>query len=171
MTTGGLLAIDAATRFGYAFSMPGDPPCSMEHGSVQLPSKEGEGAVFAAYDAWLKGALARWQPRLVIYEAPFLDQHKTSIQTATRLIGLGVLTVKCCHEAQVYRVEKVENGTIKRFITGHGHAEKIQVIEAVKKYGFNPEDDNAADAIAIFLYAEARHAPHVTRSAGPLFVA
>src|SRR5215469_6606067 len=120
MKPGGALAIDAATRFGWCYGFPGAPPCSMEHGSKLLPGPQGEGAVFCAYEAWLKAALARWQPRLVVYEAPFLDRKKTPLVTATRLIGLGVITVKCCHEAHIYRVESVSNSAVKRFMTGSG---------------------------------------------------
>jgi Holliday junction resolvasome RuvABC endonuclease subunit len=151
--------------------MPGAPAEEITHGSVQLPAREGEGAVFWTYENWLMDALARWQPRLVVYEAPFLDHKKTSMQTATRLIGLGVITVKCCYEAKVYRVENVENAVVKKFATGSGRAEKIDVIKAVRRFGFDVDEDNEADAIAIWLYGEARHAPHITRGAGPLFAA
>ena len=44
-------------------------------------------------------------------------------------------------------------GTIKRFIAGKGNADKTAVIEAVRARGFNPADDNEADAIAILLWA------------------
>ena len=44
-------------------------------------------------------------------------------------------------------------GTIKRFITGKGNADKQAVIAAVKERGFSPADDNEADAIAILLWA------------------
>jgi crossover junction endodeoxyribonuclease RuvC len=169
--TATLLSLDLATRFGWALGVPGAQPTDIQHGSVQLPAREGEGAVFWTYENWLMDALARWQPRLVVYEAPFLDRNRTSIQVATRLIGLGVITTKCCHEAGVYRVENVENTMIKKFMTGRGRAEKLDIISAVRRFGFDPVDDNDADAVAIFLWAEARHAPHITRGAGPLFAA
>ena len=44
-------------------------------------------------------------------------------------------------------------GTIKRFITGKGNADKQAVIAAVKAKGFSPADDNEADAIAVLLWA------------------
>ena len=44
-------------------------------------------------------------------------------------------------------------GTIKRFITGKGNADKDAVIAAVRARGFNPADDNEADALAILLWA------------------
>ena len=43
--------------------------------------------------------------------------------------------------------------TIKRFIAGKGNASKSEVIEAVKKKGFLPKDDNESDALALMFYA------------------
>jgi Holliday junction resolvasome RuvABC endonuclease subunit len=44
-------------------------------------------------------------------------------------------------------------GTIKRYATGHGNAPKQAMIDAARKRGFSPADDNEADAIAILLWA------------------
>ena len=44
-------------------------------------------------------------------------------------------------------------GTIKRHVTGRGNADKAAVIAAIKARGFNPADDNEADALAILLWA------------------
>jgi Holliday junction resolvasome RuvABC endonuclease subunit len=40
-------------------------------------------------------------------------------------------------------------GTIKRHITGRGNADKDAVIAAVRALGFDPVDDNEADALAL----------------------
>ena len=48
-------------------------------------------------------------------------------------------------------------GTIKRFATGRGNADKAAMMAAVTARGFAPADDNEADAIALLLWAiEAR---------------
>ena len=44
-------------------------------------------------------------------------------------------------------------GTIKRHITGRGNADKAAVIAAVRRLGFDPEDDNEADALALLDWA------------------
>jgi Holliday junction resolvasome RuvABC endonuclease subunit len=44
-------------------------------------------------------------------------------------------------------------GTIKRHATGRGNADKDAVIAAVRALGFNPEDDNEADALALLDWA------------------
>ena len=44
-------------------------------------------------------------------------------------------------------------GTIKRFVANKGNADKQAVIAAMRERGFEPADDNEADAIAILLWA------------------
>jgi len=40
-------------------------------------------------------------------------------------------------------------GTIKKHIAGKGNASKNEVISSVVNLGFNPKDDNEADALAL----------------------
>jgi Holliday junction resolvasome RuvABC endonuclease subunit len=44
-------------------------------------------------------------------------------------------------------------GTIKRHATGRGNADKDAVIAAVRALGFDPVDDNEADALALLDWA------------------
>jgi Holliday junction resolvasome RuvABC endonuclease subunit len=64
---------------------------------------------------------------------------------------LAILSAWCEHHAIPY--QGVPVGTIKHHIAGKGNAGKAAVIAAVRARGFNPEDDNEADAIAILLWA------------------
>jgi Holliday junction resolvasome RuvABC endonuclease subunit len=64
---------------------------------------------------------------------------------------LATLTAWCEQRGLAY--QGVPVATIKRFATGKGNASKEAVIEAVRRYGFRPGDDNEADAIAILLWA------------------
>ena len=64
---------------------------------------------------------------------------------------LACLTAWC--EERDIAYQGVPVGTIKRFITGKGNADKGAVIEAVRQRGHTPTDDNEADAIAILLWA------------------
>ena len=43
--------------------------------------------------------------------------------------------------------------TIKRHISGRGNADKDAVIAAVRALGFEPTDDNEADALALLDWA------------------
>ena len=49
--------------------------------------------------------------------------------------------------------EGVPVGTIKRFATGRGNADRSAVIAAMRARGFAPADDNEADALALLLWA------------------
>lgn len=53
-----------------------------------------------------------------------------------------------CEEKQIPYLG-IAVGTIKKHITGKGNANKSEIINAVTDLGFNPKDDNEADAIAI----------------------
>ena len=68
---------------------------------------------------------------------------------------LATHTASCEQNGIPY--EGVPVGTIKRHITGKGSADKAAVIAAVRARGFNPADDNEADAIAILLWAIDTH--------------
>jgi Holliday junction resolvasome RuvABC endonuclease subunit len=64
---------------------------------------------------------------------------------------LATLTAWCEQKAIPY--EGVPVGTIKRFATGRGNADKAAMIAAIQARGFTPADDNEADAIALLLWA------------------
>ena len=56
-------------------------------------------------------------------------------------------------EQRTIAYQGVPVGTIKRHVAAKGNADKAAVIAAVRERGFNPTDDNEADAIAILLWA------------------
>jgi Holliday junction resolvasome RuvABC endonuclease subunit len=62
---------------------------------------------------------------------------------------LAVLTAWCEHYNIPY--EGIPIGTIKQFITGKGNASKEMMINSLKERGYNPNDDNEADALSILL--------------------
>jgi len=64
---------------------------------------------------------------------------------------LGMLTA--WSEEHDVPYEGVPVGTIKRYATGKGNANKAAMIAAIQARGFRPADDNEADAIALLLWA------------------
>jgi Holliday junction resolvasome RuvABC endonuclease subunit len=56
-------------------------------------------------------------------------------------------------EARQIPYAGVPVGTIKRHATGRGNADKTVVIAAVRACGFDPPDDNEADALALLDWA------------------
>lgn len=60
---------------------------------------------------------------------------------------VATLTAWCEHHEIPYAAMPV--GKIKKHITGKGNANKQAVIKAIKAKGFDPTDDNEADALAL----------------------
>ncbi|WP_259400481.1 crossover junction endodeoxyribonuclease RuvC [Roseovarius sp. SCSIO 43702] len=72
---------------------------------------------------------------------------------AAHVYGGLMATLTAWAELRGVPYEGVPVGTIKRFATGKGNANKDAMIAATRDRGFNPVDDNEADAIAILLWA------------------
>lgn len=66
---------------------------------------------------------------------------------------LASLTSWCEREAIPY--EGVSVGTIKHHATGKGNASKSDVLASMKAKGYNPQDNNEADALALLEWVRA----------------
>jgi Holliday junction resolvasome RuvABC endonuclease subunit len=87
-------------------------------------------------------------------DAVYFEEVRRHIGTdAAHVYGgfLATLTAWCEQRSIAY--QGVPVGTIKRFIAGKGNADKAAVMAAIHARGFNPADDNEADALAILLWA------------------
>lgn len=73
--------------------------------------------------------------------------------TAAHVYGglLGVVLAFC--EGRELAYQGVPVGTLKKFWTSKGDASKPQMVATARLYGYEPEDDNEADAIALAHYA------------------
>lgn len=163
---GTIMALDLGGVTGWAIARPGAAP---RHGSFRIPGEQGDAAYFDRFGNWLADMITVNAPRLLVYEAPIITGSHTHFKTAFRLIGLAVITLMISHRREVPRVEPANNATVKKHVLGNGRADKIQMIEEMRRRGWDPRDEHAADAIGVMLWAEAKFAPKVTRAAGPLF--
>lgn len=59
-------------------------------------------------------------------------------------------------------------GTIKKFITGKGNANKAEVILAVKAFGYNAVNNNEADSLALLHSAMQKISPAIRISGGKI---
>jgi hypothetical protein len=87
-------------------------------------------------------------------DAVFLEEvraHRGAIAAQSYGAFLGHLTAWAEMFKTPYRGVPV--GTIKRHVTGNGNANKETVIAAVRALGFDPFDDNEADALALLDWA------------------
>ncbi len=149
ITRGAMLALDLGSSTGWALQAGDD---FITSGTVSLKHTrfDGGGMRFLRFRRWLEQLDIDAGP----IEAIHFEEVRRHIGTdAAHVYGglLGVLTAWC--EEHLVAYQGVPVGTIKRFITGKGNADKVAVIAAVRAKGFAPADDNEADAIALLLWA------------------
>ncbi len=75
-------------------------------------------------------------------------RRQRSTRAAGRAIGCAP-----AQEERAIAYQGVPVGTIKRYATGKGNADKAAMIAAMRARGFAPADDNEADALALLLWA------------------
>jgi hypothetical protein len=144
-----VLALDLGTTTGWALRRHDG---GITSGTMTFkPTRfEGGGMRFLRFRGWLAevAALSGGVARIVFEE---VRAHAGT--DAAHIYGgfLGVLTAWCEEHDVPY--EGVPVGTIKRYATGKGNANKAAMIAAVEARGFRPADDNEADAIALLLWA------------------
>jgi Holliday junction resolvasome RuvABC endonuclease subunit len=140
-----IFTLDLGTKTGWAvYSKDG----SIASGTVSFKNQrfEGGGMPFLRFKQWLtelKNASGG-------FDAVYFEEVRRHLGTdAAHKYGgfLGQLTAWCEHHRIPY--QGVPVGTIKRHITGRGNALKEEVIAAIKAKGFNPQDDNEADSLAL----------------------
>lgn len=139
-----VLALDLGTTSGYVLGCP-----KMRVGGVVLLKGgrfEGGGMRFLRFRRWLDEIYALRQFTEVVYE----EVRRHLGVDAAHVYGglLGQLTAWCEDRGVPY--EGVPVGTLKKWATGKGNATKDQMSAAMKALGEQPEDDNHADAIALW---------------------
>ena len=144
-----VLALDLGTSTGCALRTRDDHITS---GTVSFrPSRfEGGGMRYLRFHGWLREMrdLAGPIDRIVFEEV------RRHIGTdAAHVFGGLLATLTSWAELNSIPYEGVPVGTIKRFATGRGNADKAAVITAMQARGFHPGDDNEADALALLLWA------------------
>jgi hypothetical protein len=144
-----VLALDLGTTTGWALRRQDG---GITSGTITFrPSRfEGGGMRYLRFRSWL-GELAALAGGLT--RIAFEEVRSHAGTDAAHLYGgfLAHLSAWCEERGVAY--EGVPVGTIKRFATGRGNADKATMIAAVRARGFAPADDNEADAIALLLWA------------------
>ncbi|MBX6747431.1 MAG: hypothetical protein IRY87_35830 [Acetobacteraceae bacterium] len=149
LRTHAVLALDLGTTTGWALR---GQDGGITSGTMTFrPGRfEGGGMRFLRFRGWLdevatlSGGLAR-----IAFEE--VRRHVSTDSSHAYGGFLAHLSAWCEERAVAY--EGVPVGTIKRFATGKGNADKAAMIAAVRARGFTPADDNEADAIALLLWA------------------
>ena len=146
---GALLALDLGTKTGWAMALPDGGIVS---GTVSFrPSRyDGGGMRYLRFRAWLN-CVAEDTPGIGTIHFEEVRRHLSTDAAHVHGGLLATMTAWCEEQAVAY--QGVPVGTIKRFITGRGNADKAAVMSAVRARGYSPIDDNEADALAILLWA------------------
>jgi hypothetical protein len=154
---GGILALDLARQMGWAEGIPGETP---QYGTHQLaPTGSEPMAVFGGMIDFIGRRMQTFRYRMVIYEAPFDPRvmgFKTNVNTARMLLGLPAIVEGVCHQMGMFNLREANVNDVRFFLLGYRPKSK-EGKGAVTKFlgtlGYSPQDDNAGDALALWLYA------------------
>ena len=158
---GGVLALDLATRSGWAAAdaiavdawpegIPGaevGPFEGVHYGSHRLAGPDmDEGYVFDKLFKWLNTLIDLQQPDSIVYEAPLPVQRNP--KTAKRLIGLVTIADLVAHQRKC-RIWMMDVPTVRKTFAGSGRADKDKIMAVCKQRGWTPKDHDASDALAV----------------------
>jgi Holliday junction resolvasome RuvABC endonuclease subunit len=144
-----ILALDLGTTTGWAIRA-----CDglITSGTVSFkPSRyDGGGMRYLRFINWLTEIDRLSGPIEAIY---FEEVRRHAGTDAAHVFGGLLAVLTSWGELRGVPYQGVPVGTIKKFLTGSGNANKQAMIDAARKRGFSPVDDNEVDAIAILLWA------------------
>lgn len=171
--SGSILFLDLATTTGWCEGIPGEKPTS---GKLRLaPEGSPSAAKHGGLLAFLGTRLTTFRYRAVVYEAPRDPRHmgnKTTMNVAMMLIGMTGVVEAICHQTGHHRVMTSDVHAIRKHLLGYrpqaGDAKK-EVIAKLRTLGFDPADDNEADAIAGWLHACATLEPRCATNTSAMF--
>lgn len=134
-------------------------PVLVEAGVLRLKVKASLAFRLAQLRDDLDALLEELKPQVMVVEKLF--SHYRQVRTAI-IMGHARGVVLLAGQARGLRIEELAPTEIKRAVTGHGHASKIQMQRAImNQCGLKqlPEPPDVADAIAIALCAARRMTP------------
>lgn len=148
-----LLALDLGTTLGWAVRLSDQAMSGTER--FKVGRFEGGGMRYLRFVRWLDDLHRFAGPPSTVY---FEEVRRHKGVDAAHVYGgfLAQLTAWCERHAVPY--QGVPVGTIKKFATGKGNANKVAMIAAAKRWGHEPADDNEADALAVLHWAIAQEA-------------
>ncbi len=147
--TKNILALDLGTTTGWALSSQNGHITS---GSENFKPQrfEGGGMRYLRFKRWL----TEIKQSVDTLDSVYFEEVRRHVGVdAAHAYGgfLATLTAWCEHHQIPY--QGVPVGTIKKHATGKGNASKDDMIAAIRLRGFQPTDDNEADALALLLWA------------------
>lgn len=170
--TGTILALDTGTNTGWAFGSVGERP---RFGSRRFGNADASVEYrWHLASEWLIGVLEKAQPDIYVYEEPtpeFFHKGKTNNHTQMFLKGLiGVFGAAAY--SRVPRKVSAEVHKIRyHFINQNPKRDIAKRMTKAKcrELGWETNDDNEADALALWSYTRAMLCPEMAVATTPLF--
>lgn len=143
-----ILALDLGTTTGFALS-PTDGSIVSGVWNNKGGRYEGGGMRYLRF----RGHLDEMHKLAPIGAVYFEEVRRHAGTDAAHVYGgmLATLTAWCEEQDPKVPYEGVPVGSIKKYLTGKGNADKAMMIAAVQALGYSPADDNEADATALCL--------------------
>jgi Holliday junction resolvasome RuvABC endonuclease subunit len=169
------LFLDLARRCGYAHDGP--TPGIPVAGIILLPRPEADdlGPVYAELRRRLVPILRVVEPVAVGFESAVQAMSRMATKRETnprtlRLLNGYVATVECLAAEWHIPCYETAATTIKKFLTGDGHADKDAMMKMCRLLGWEfGDDDNAADACAGWAHLRSLLEPGWAPRTTPLF--
>lgn len=150
-----ILAIDTGTQTGWALRQRDG---TIKHGTqvFALRKSQPPGQRWIDYRAWLARMIQENQAHVLAYETVMFGVGGQASGRAGDVYGAWKCMIEmaaCLHNLELITVAP---STVKKAVTGSGRAKKPEVIAEIRRRGFRPDTDNAADALAILAWAVAQ---------------
>jgi hypothetical protein len=144
-----ILALDLGTTTGWALRGH-DGLITSGTASFRPGRFDGGGMRYLRFTNWLTEIDRLSGPIEAIW---FEEVRRHAGTDAAHVYGGLMASLTSWGELRGVPYQGVPVGTIKKYATGRGNADKQAMIAATRARGFSPVDDNEADAIAILLWA------------------
>lgn len=168
-----ILAFDFASTTGWAVGSPGEKPmcCSIRFAK---PGSSHEHIAGAAIE-WAVPFLKSHMPDILVAEAPIAPSFmrgNTNISTSMITMGLPFLFGGVAYRLGIHRQHLVRVADVRIFFLGRNHKSAIakkMTVQRCQRLGWEPNDDNAADACAVWAFQCSHLAPELAYKLTPLF--
>ena len=131
--------------------------------------------MFAAALEWTVEHLKKWKPTTIVYEAPMSRVWRGRASRSGNdeiAYGLPAIVGAVAHIRGIHDVRKADAGKVRWHFLGESpkraEAKKKTVRQCIAM-GFDPTDDNEADAIAVWHYMSALIDPTIALRPTSLF--
>lgn len=142
-----VLALDISTHTGAAWDGPRGVPLLATWDAPQAFDPEDYGTRYAAFRQWLVPMVGMIKPEILAFEAPLPRQSNARV--ARLLLGLAAHAEEIGSAAEIEVIEKNVK-TIKAFWTGHGSADKADMMFRCRQLGWQIKNDHEADAAGLW---------------------